>query len=52
MGQEKYIIEELVGIIEVAINAGDWKVDGACDPELILKRAKRYLEECEEKGLL
>ena len=45
MEQEKHIIKELVDTIEVAISAGDWKVDGACDPDYILKRAKKHLEE-------
>jgi len=37
----KDVVEELVEIIQTAILAGDWKVDGACDPELVIQRAKR-----------
>jgi hypothetical protein len=38
------IILELVNGIKVAIKSGDWKVDGACDPDLALARANEYLK--------
>ena len=37
------IIHDLVSCIEQAIQSGDWKVDGACDPTLVLLRAKKFL---------
>ena len=36
-------LEDLIEAVEAAINAGDWKVDGACDPTLVLIRAKEAL---------
>ena len=37
-------IESLVEAITAAIKAGDWKVDGACDPDMALKRAMYLLQ--------
>ena len=36
-------LKDLIEAVEAAINAGDWKVDGACDPTLALIRAKDAL---------
>jgi len=33
---------DLVEGVETAIRSGDWKVDGACDPEAALARVKRH----------
>ena len=41
----KEIIEELVELIESAIKAKDWKVDGACDPTMALVRAKKFVQD-------
>jgi len=30
-------LEDLVEIIDTAIESGDWKVDGACDPDLTIR---------------
>lgn len=38
----QFVIGELAGIIEAAISAGDWKVDGSCDPDLILQAAAKF----------
>jgi len=40
-------LEDLIEVIEAAISAGDWKVDGACEPTLALVRAKRALAQPE-----
>ena len=37
------IIKGLVEVIEQAIRSGDWKVDGACDPDFILEEARDTL---------
>ena len=37
------IIRRLVEVIEAAIRAGDWEVDGACDPDSILGDAEGAL---------
>ena len=39
----KLCIENLVSVMEAAICAGDWKVDGACDPDIYLIRAKKLI---------
>lgn len=39
----KLCIENLISVIETAIYAGDWKVDGACDPDIDLIRAKKLI---------
>ena len=43
-------LEDLIEAVETAINAGDWKVDGACDPTLVLIRAKEALAQPEPVG--
>jgi hypothetical protein len=32
--------EDLLEAVEIAIKAGDWVVDGACDPELAIHRLR------------
>jgi hypothetical protein len=39
------IIDNLLSTIESAIQSRDWKVDGACDPDSVMKRAQRLLED-------
>lgn len=36
-------IIDLVEVVTTAINAGDWKVDGACDPDAVLERSLRAI---------
>lgn len=36
-------IADLINTIEAAIRAGDWKVDGACDPDEVLQRTEKVL---------
>ena len=43
--EEEKIILGLVEVIEAAIKSGDWKVDGACDPDMILDMAEDYLRD-------
>lgn len=33
----------LLGVVEQAIKSGDWKVDGACDPDSAIEWAKSEL---------
>lgn len=37
------VLQDLLEAVEAAIQAGDWKVDGACDPDLAIRRAKETL---------
>ena len=47
--EERKALEDLIEAVEAAINAGDWKVDGACDPTLALIRAKEALAKPEQE---
>lgn len=38
-----FVIVDLLNCIHCAIESGDWKVDGACDPDAIINRAEKYL---------
>ena len=42
-------LKELLEAVEEAIQAGDWKVDGACDPDLAIRRAKQALAQPEQE---
>ena len=44
-------LKELLDIVEAAIQSGDWKVDGACDPDLVIRRAKKALAQPERHEL-
>ena len=41
--------EDLLEVVEAAIKAGDWKVDGACDLDLAIVRLRQALAQPEEK---
>jgi hypothetical protein len=41
--QEEQIIVDLLEVMEAAIQAGDWVVDGACDPYSAMDRAEILL---------
>ena len=47
MDKKLMLIADLVDCINSAIKAGDWKVDGPCDPDSILKRARLMIEKNE-----
>lgn len=36
-------IADLLDLMTVAIERGDWKVDGACDPDMAIERAANIL---------
>ena len=40
-------LKDLLEAVETAIASGDWKVDGACDPDAVIQRAKKALRETE-----
>lgn len=37
------ILKNLLETVECAIRIGDWKVDGRCDPDMIIERAESVL---------
>lgn len=39
-----YILADLLSVVEQAIESGDWKVDGACDPDASIQRSIHCLE--------
>lgn len=39
------LIKDAAEMIETAIHAGDWKVDGACDPDMLLRRLHKAIQE-------
>jgi hypothetical protein len=39
-------LRELVEGVNHAIEIGDWKVDGRCDPDMVLTRAESILLNC------
>jgi len=39
-------LRELVEGVNQAIENGDWKVDGRCDPDMVLTRAETILLNC------
>jgi hypothetical protein len=45
------VIKDLIECMESAIKAGDWKVDGACDPSLAIERGRQAIAEMEQKKL-
>ena len=47
MTKQTEALKELLEAVEHAIEIGDWKVDGRCDPDLAINRAKKALEQDE-----
>jgi len=43
------IIKALVACMESAIEAGDWQIDGACDPTMALINARKAIAEAEKQ---
>jgi hypothetical protein len=43
-------LRELVEIVDAAISAGDWKVDGCCDPSLSLDWALAAIAKAEGRA--
>jgi hypothetical protein len=39
------IISSLLEVMQESIDRGDWLVDGACDPDSVICRAKEYLRQ-------
>lgn len=50
-GAEEMSIEAMkqaLEVIEAAIEAGDWKVDGACDPDMAIHSLRQAIAEAEK----
>ena len=45
---DKELMQQALDVIEAAIKAGDWKVDGACDPDYVLEALRARLAQPNE----
>jgi len=50
LDEHREVLIELLQAVDVAIHAGDWEVDGACDPESILARARLVVDKDRGSG--
>jgi len=46
---DKEVMQMALDIMESAIKAGDWVVDGACDPDLVLNALRAALAQPEQE---
>lgn len=44
-------LKDLLDAVEAAIKANDWVVDGACDPDLAIRRAKQAMAQPEQEPM-
>jgi hypothetical protein len=44
---DRELLQEALELMEVAIKAGDWKVDGACDPDMLFNSIRTRLAQPE-----
>jgi hypothetical protein len=42
-------MKQALEVIEAAIKAGDWKVDGACDPDMAIHNLRQAIEQAEKQ---
>jgi hypothetical protein len=40
---DRELMQDALEAMEAAIQSGDWKVDGACDPDAVLNRLRNRL---------
>jgi len=45
---DKELMQDVLDTMEAAIKAGDWKVDGACDPDYVLEALRARLAQPNE----
>jgi hypothetical protein len=45
---DRELMQQALDVIEAAIKAGDWKVDGACDPDYVLEALRARLAQPNE----
>jgi hypothetical protein len=43
------VLKQALNVIEAAIKAGDWKVDGACDPDNVIHGLRQAIAELESQ---
>ena len=42
-------MKQALEVMEAAIKAGDWKVDGACDPDMAIHALRQAIEQAEKR---
>jgi hypothetical protein len=42
-------MKQMLEVVEAAIKAGDWKVDGACDPDMAIHALRQAIEQAEKQ---
>ena len=47
---DKEVMQMALDVMLAAIKAGDWKVDGACDPDYVLEALRARLSQCQRCG--
>jgi RNA polymerase subunit RPABC4/transcription elongation factor Spt4 len=47
---DKEVMQMALDVMLAAIKAGDWKVDGACDPDYVLEALRARLSQCDRCG--
>jgi hypothetical protein len=45
MNNDKELLQQALDVMLAAIKAGDWEVDGACDPDYVLEAIRTRLEQ-------
>jgi hypothetical protein len=50
MNNDRELLQQALDVMLAAIKAGDWKVDGACDPDYVLEAIRTRLSQCERCG--
>jgi len=48
---DKELMQDVLDTMEAAIKAGDWKVDGACDPDYVLETIRARLAQPEPREI-
>jgi hypothetical protein len=48
---DRELLQEALELMEVAIKAGDWKVDGACDPDMLFNSIRTRLAQTESEAV-
>jgi hypothetical protein len=44
MNKTEEALKELLKCVKQAIKSGDWIVDGACDPDLVISKAEELIK--------
>ena len=49
---EREALVDLLEAVDAAISSGDWKVDGACEPDVAIQRARQALAQPEQEPVV